>query len=205
MSTSEIQATTSPAATPAAQTTAAHDHTFSFHEFLSDINPLQYLPVVGTIYRALTGDVIPEALREGGSLLVSGLMGGPIGLITSIAETIAEKATGIDPEKIVTAMFNGPSPAVAAPATPPAVDLVVASAPVVASASAVTSAPAAPRVAMTPEQLAAYGVRPDASGVSKLDDAGGADVLNGIELVRLGQASAAYAANQPKAPAVKGG
>jgi hypothetical protein len=198
MITSETQATPPPAATPAAQTTAVHAHEFSFHDFLSAINPLQYLPVVGTIYRAVTGDVIPEALREGGSLLVSGLMGGPIGLVTSIAETIAEKVTGIDPEKIVTAMFHGPSPAVAAPATPPPVD------PVVASAPAVTSAPAAPRVAMTPEQLAAYGVRPDASGASKLDDAGGADLLNGIELVRLGQASAAYAANQATPPAVKG-
>jgi hypothetical protein len=58
---------------------------------------------------------------------------------------------------------------------------------------------------MTPDQLSAYGVRPDASGAPKLDDAGGADVLNGIELVRLGQASAAYAANQPTPAAVKGG
>ena len=204
MSTSEIQATTSPAATPAAQTTAAHGHTFSFHEFLSDINPLQYLPVVGTIYRALTGDVIPEALREGGSLLVSGLMGGPIGLITSIAETIAEKATGIDPEKIVTAMFNGTSPAVTASATPPAAAPASTSAPAQTSAAEL-STPAAPRVAITPQQLVAYGVRPDASGAPKLDDAGGADVLNGIELARLGQASAAYAANQATPPAVKGG
>jgi hypothetical protein len=199
MITSETQATAPPAAAPAAQTAAVHNHEFSFHDFLSAINPLQYLPVVGTIYRAMTGDVIPEALREGGSLLVSGLMGGPIGLITSIAETIAEKATGIDPEKIVTAMFNGPAPVAAASAAPPAVE------PVSTSAPAQASAPAVPRVAITPEQLAAYGVRPDASGASKLDGAGGADVLNGIELVRLGQASAAYAANQATPPVVKGG
>ena len=82
------------------QATATADHRFSFHDFLSAINPLQYLPVVGTIYRAVTGDVIPEALRDLGSMLVSGLLGGPIGLGINIATLIGEKVTGIDPEKI---------------------------------------------------------------------------------------------------------
>jgi hypothetical protein len=187
MITPETQAASpSPAAT-AAQPAAVHDHGFNFHEFLSDINPLQYLPVVGSIYRAVTGDVIPEALREGGSFLVSGLLGGPIGLLTSIAETIAEKITGIDPEKIVASVFHASSPAVAAPAEPPAADPVLA------------STPAAPRIALTPEQLSAYGVHPDASGTPKLADTGAADVLNSIELTRLGHAAAAYAANQPPA------
>ena len=93
-------------------------HGFSFHEFLSAMNPLQYLPVVGTIYRAVTGDVIPEALRDGGSMLVSGLLGGPIGLITYIATTIAEKITGIDPEKIVASVLNPAPPTVAVSAAP---------------------------------------------------------------------------------------
>jgi hypothetical protein len=187
MITSESQATSpSPAAT-AAQPAAVHDHGFNFHEFLSDINPLQYLPVVGTIYRAVTGDVIPEALREGGSFLVGGLLGGPIGLLTSIAETIAEKITGVDPEKIVASVFHTSPPAVAAPAEPPAAD------------PGQASTPAAPRIALTPEQLSAYGVHPDASGTPKLADTGAADVLNTIELTRLGHAAAAYAANQPPA------
>jgi hypothetical protein len=196
MITSETQATSpSPAAT-AAQPAAVHDHGFNFHEFLSDINPLQYLPVVGTIYRAVTGDVIPEALREGGSFLVSGLLGGPIGLLTSIAETIAEKITGIDPEKIVASVFHTSTPAVAAPAGPPAAGPVLARTP---ADPALASTPAAPRIALTPEQLSAYGVHPDASGTPKLVDTGAADVLNSIELTRLGHAAAAYAANQPPA------
>jgi hypothetical protein len=226
MITSETQATSpSPAAT-AAQPAAVHDHGFNFHEFLSDINPLQYLPVVGTIYRAVTGDVIPEALREGGSFLVSGLLGGPIGLLTSIAETIAEKITGIDPEKIVASVFHTSLPPVTAPAGPPAADPVLASTPTgpglaiapadpgrsitpadpgrsIAPADAgLASAPAAARIALTPEQLSAYGVHPDASGTPKLADTGAADVLNTIELTRLGHAAAAYAANQPPAPTV---
>jgi hypothetical protein len=76
--TSEIQAAgiNPTAAAPAGQATATAtaDRRFSFHDFLSAINPLQYLPVVGTIYRAVTGDVIPEALRDLGSMLVSGLL-----------------------------------------------------------------------------------------------------------------------------------
>jgi hypothetical protein len=205
MITSETQATSpSPAAT-AAQPTPVHDHGFNFHEFLSDINPLQYLPVVGTIYRAVTGDVIPEALREGGSFLVGGLLGGPIGLLTSIAETIAEKITGIDPEKIVASVFHTSTPAVAAPTEPAAADPVLASTAAAAGLPGtpadpgLPSAPVAPRIALTPEQLSAYGVHPDASGTPKLADTGAADALNTIELTRLGHAAAAYAANQPPA------
>src|SRR6201999_4205900 len=91
-------------------------HGVSFHDVLSALNPLQYLPMVGTIYRAITGDVIPEGLRRLGSLLVSGLLGGPVGRVINIATTVAEKASGLDPEEIVTAQLN-PSPAPAAPAS----------------------------------------------------------------------------------------
>jgi hypothetical protein len=186
MITSVAQATSTspPAGSQAAKTAAVEDHGFSFHDLLSAMNPLQYLPVVGTIYRALTGDVIPEALRRAGSLVVSGLLGGPVGLIVSIAETIAEKITGIDPETIVAAQFN--------PKPPPAV---------AAQTQAPTAAPAlepAIQPAMTLQQLAAYGVRSDASGILKLGDVEGADVLNTIQLARVDKAAAAYAVHQTK-------
>ncbi len=67
---------------------------------LHALNPLQYLPVVGTIYRAVTGDRIPEGLEMVGSLAVGAAISGPIGLVTGIAAIIAEKATGIDPDKL---------------------------------------------------------------------------------------------------------
>jgi hypothetical protein len=79
------------------------------------MNPLQYLPVVGTIYRAVTGDVIPEALRDLGSMLVSGLLGGPIGLGMNIATMIGEKVTGIDPEKIFASQSKRAASAMAPP------------------------------------------------------------------------------------------
>jgi hypothetical protein len=219
MTPSEIQATTTSPATAAAPAMAAQGHGFSFHELLSAMNPLQYLPVVGTIYRAVTGDVIPEALRDGGSMLVSGLLGGPIGLITYIATAIAEKITGIDPEKIVASVLNPAPPTVAVSAAPagmptadppptPITPTQITPAPVTLTGvapSPITPTPIRPapitpapsRFALTPQQLAAYGVSSDASGTLKLGNIQGADVLNTLELARLRGAAAAYAANQP--------
>jgi hypothetical protein len=219
MTPSEIQATSTNPAAAAAPAMAAHGHGFSFHELLSAMNPLQYLPVVGTIYRAVTGDVIPEALRDGGSMLVSGLLGGPIGLITYIATTIAEKITGIDPEKIVAAVLKPAPPAVAAivaPAGMPTADPAPAQitptqitptpvTPTPVTPAKITPAPITPppiaptptQFALTPQQLAAYGVSSEASGTLKLGDVQGADVLNIVELALLRGAAAAYAANQP--------
>ncbi len=73
----------------------------SFHDVLSALNPLQYVPVVGSIYRAATGDVPPEPVRIIGSLIFSGLTGGPIGLAINAGVTAAEKITGIDPDHIM--------------------------------------------------------------------------------------------------------
>ena len=35
----------------------------SFGDFLGVINPLQHLPIIGTLYRSLTGDTIQPAAR----------------------------------------------------------------------------------------------------------------------------------------------
>jgi hypothetical protein len=179
---SEIMGVGANPAVPAASapTAVAAGHGLSFHDVLSALNPLQYLPVVGTIYRAVTGDVIPEGLRRLGSMLVSGLLGGPIGLGINIAATLAEKVTGIDPEKIVADQINPPAAVAVAPAIAPPVLTVATSGP------------------LTPAQLAAYGVSSDASGTLTLGTIKGADVLNAIQLAGLGRmAAAAYAANQP--------
>jgi hypothetical protein len=54
------------------------------------------------------------------------------------------------------------------------------------------------RVGLTPDQLAAYGVRSDTTGTLRTRDIQGADVLNTIELARLSKiAAAAYGLNQP--------
>ena len=68
-----------------------------FHELLSDLNPLQYIPVIGTIYRAITGDQGNPTLRFVASLGTSFALAGPIG----VAITTGEKLAGIDPEQAV--------------------------------------------------------------------------------------------------------
>jgi hypothetical protein len=191
MSASAIQPTNASPPAPA-PSTAANAHRFGFHELLSALNPLQYLPVVGTIYRAATGDVIPDAVRYTGSMIASGLLGGPIGLLSNIALTIGEKATGVDPEKIAAGLFHKASPVAgtvvpsssATPAPTPATPLVAADS-------------GATQLALSPQQLAAYGVHVSRSGTLQMGDIQGADVLNAIELARLDKAASAYAANQP--------
>lgn len=158
-----------------------------FRDVLSALNPLQYLPVVGTIYRAVTGDTIPEGLRLGGSLLVSGLMGGPVGLFTTIATTIAEKVTGIDPDKIAHTVLadigladSAPHPATAA-----------AGSTHTGSVAPAKTTPAMPSVAdWTAKGLAAAGVTFGSDGSPAYKGLSGADALNQLELGRI---AAAYA------------
>ena len=75
---------------PASPGTAKPAHRFSFDDFLDIVNPLQHLPVVGTLYRKLTGDKIgtPE------KIVGDGLYGGVWGLVSSVADTLFEDATG---------------------------------------------------------------------------------------------------------------
>ena len=217
---------TSPiAATTAGSTTEsrdAHRHGGSFHEVLSALNPLQYLPVVGTIYRAVTGDTIPEPVRRIGSMIVSGLLGGPIGVAINVASLAAEKASGIDLDGAGQALVRGEplGPALHAHAAPTAAPEapqggVTAAAsgrtavdptptPTVAASSPATDpattapAPATtwtepPREPWSADQLAAYGVTTTPSGGLRMAGLDGAEVLNALELSRVQVANAAYA------------
>ncbi len=154
-------------------------HPSAFHQLLSELNPLQYLPVVGTIYRAITGDTIPEAARIAGSMVVSGLTGGPVGLAINVGTTLLEKASGIDPERIAQRMFAAVGARGGANAEPQ-------------TAVARSTAPAAPTATATATalawsqgQLAAYGIGRTAGGDVQIGGVVGADVLNGLELHRL--------------------
>ena len=74
-------------------TTASTDSGESFGDRLLDvINPLQHLPVVSTIYRAVTGDKIGDVEKVAGDTLY----GGPLGLASSLADLAFEKITGKD-------------------------------------------------------------------------------------------------------------
>jgi hypothetical protein len=75
---------------------------FGFRDLIDAINPLQHLPVVGTIYRAMTGDTIGAAPR----LIGGTLFGGPVGFVTSLFNTLVETDTGKDVGAHVMALLD---------------------------------------------------------------------------------------------------
>lgn len=184
-----------PAATLATLATKpVGDHPSFFRQLLSELNPLQYVPVVGTIYRAVTGDTIPDSARIAGSLVVSGLIGGPVGLAASVGITLLEQLTGVDPEKLGDKLLAnlgiGSSAHSTAPVAVAASSLTVpattVSAPV-ATPAATTSEAASntPAMAWSPAQYQAYDVARFASGTLSQGAMLTADMLNTAELARI--------------------
>ncbi len=170
-----IDQTAAPATIePARSGTVTESGGLTFRTLLSDLNPLQYIPVVGALYRAATGDEGNPTLRFVASLGTSFALGGPVG----VGITVAEKVTGFDPERIVRSLlghlFHHPAPATAPAASSPAASSPTA-APATAVATAVAAAPAEAGRPWTSAELAAYAP----TGV------GEADRLNGLELQRL--------------------
>ncbi|WP_119167351.1 hypothetical protein [Algihabitans albus] len=76
---------------------------FSFGDLLDVLNPLQHLPVVGNIYRELTGDQIGGTAR----IIGGGLYGGPLGLVSAAFNQIFEDATGRDMAETALAVATG--------------------------------------------------------------------------------------------------
>jgi hypothetical protein len=64
----------------------------TFDDILDIINPLQHLPVVGTLYRAVTGDKMATLPKIAGDTLYGGLWGA----VGSLADTAFEAITGKD-------------------------------------------------------------------------------------------------------------
>lgn len=64
----------------------------SFGEMLDVVNPLHHLPVVGSVYRELTGDNLSSVARVAGGTLY----GGPLGGLTSIVSAAVEEHAGQD-------------------------------------------------------------------------------------------------------------
>lgn len=74
----------------AASSESASDSGISFGDLLDIVNPLQHIPIVSTIYRAITGDQIKTFPKIAGDTL----FGGVEGFVSSVADTIFEKFTG---------------------------------------------------------------------------------------------------------------
>ena len=78
------------------------DDGFSFGDILDLINPLQHIPIIGTIYRAITGDQI----STGSSILGGGLFGGIIGAGIAVVNAVIEEVTGGKIGEHIMAMFE---------------------------------------------------------------------------------------------------
>jgi len=74
----------------------------SFSDLLNIINPLQHIPIVSTIYRAITGDRIGIGAR----LLGGGLFGSPLGLAGAGIMLALEQASGNTIDGRLIAMFE---------------------------------------------------------------------------------------------------
>ncbi len=80
-----------------------HGDTPDFSDVLDAINPLQQIPIIGTIYREITGEEISPASRIAGGALYGGPIGAALGAITSAIEY----AIGEDPGKAAIAWVTG--------------------------------------------------------------------------------------------------
>lgn len=75
----------------------------TFYDLIDIVNPLHHIPIVSSIYRNLTGDIIDPAAKIAGGALY----GGPFGAATSLAGVIVKEMTGKTPSDHVLAFFLG--------------------------------------------------------------------------------------------------
>ena len=87
----------------ASSKTSDGDLDFSFDDLIDIVNPLQHLPVVGTLYRAITHDTIKTPEKIAGDTLYGGLWG----FVSSVADTAFQKITGKNFGDTVLALLTG--------------------------------------------------------------------------------------------------
>ncbi|MGE0119137.1 MAG: hypothetical protein AB7S71_07060 [Dongiaceae bacterium] len=75
----------------------------TFDDLIDIVNPLQHLPVVGMLYRAITGDEIKPAMRILGDIGY----GGPMGFVFSCLQVLFEEVSGDDIAGHGLAMLTG--------------------------------------------------------------------------------------------------
>lgn len=93
------------AAADVAKTDSGEKKESFFQHILDVINPLQHLPIIGTIYRAATGERLDAVEKIAGDALYGGLWGA----VTAVADVAFEAITGKSVEDTVMAWFKGGS------------------------------------------------------------------------------------------------
>jgi hypothetical protein len=87
----------------AADSHAWKNGSFSFHDVLDTLNPLQHLPVISTLYRWVTGDEPGNVA----SIVGDTLYGGPIGLAAGLFTAAFKAETGKEPGEMVASAITG--------------------------------------------------------------------------------------------------
>lgn len=72
--------------------TLDHQGQFGFADLLDMVNPLHHVPVVGHVYREITGDEIKPISKIMGGAAFSG----PLGVATALIDTVVMEETGKD-------------------------------------------------------------------------------------------------------------
>lgn len=81
-----------PGARIETQGSSQNSSSYEFEDVVDVINPLHHLPVIGMIYRGLTGDTLhPMSQIIGGAIY-----GGPVGAVTGTINAISQVETGKD-------------------------------------------------------------------------------------------------------------
>ena len=92
------------------------DDGMSFKDVLDLVNPLHHIPVVGHVYRELTGDEIAPAVQVAGGAL----FGGPLGAALSVAGLVVERGrAAVAEDEQAPAPLTPAALADTAPAEPP--------------------------------------------------------------------------------------
>lgn len=80
---------------------------FGFDDLIDIVNPLQHLPVIGSLYRAISDDEISPLARVAGGTL----FGGVAGFFGAIASEVYEAIAGESVEETVVSLFTPETPA----------------------------------------------------------------------------------------------
>jgi len=92
------------ARTPAGPAPASPD--FGVDDLIDIVNPLQHLPVIGSLYRAISDDEISPLARVAGGTL----FGGVAGFFGAIASQVYEALAGESVEDTVVSLFAPEAP-----------------------------------------------------------------------------------------------
>jgi hypothetical protein len=86
-----------------------------FGDLLQAFNPLHHIPVLGTIYREVTGATIEPAARVIGGFV----FGGPIGVASALVNAVVEASSGKDIGGHIASLVKPPGADPSAPPPPP--------------------------------------------------------------------------------------